>query len=114
MSSSQVFSRLKTTSSVPSLPVMNVGNTLDNVIFSREKVLSKLKKLKTGKAPGPDGWHPRILREVAEAIAQPLSLLFQLSFESDDFPEEWRTGHITPIHKKGSKRIPGNYIDLSA
>ncbi len=25
-------------------------------------------------------------------------------------PGDWKSGHITPIHKKGSWKMPGNYL----
>ena len=32
--------------------------------------------MKQGKSPGPDGWHPVFLKNVADLISQPLALLF--------------------------------------
>jgi len=64
-------------------------------------VLDKLQKLKTDKFPGPDGLHPMLLKECAAVIAEPLSKIYQLSYETRSLPEKWRKAHVVPIFKKG-------------
>ena len=31
------------------------------------------------------------------------------SLDNHVLPVDWKTSHITPIHKKGDQSIPGNY-----
>eukprot|EP00061_Rhincodon_typus_P004803 g23467.t1 len=47
------------------------------VAITKEKVLEKLKYLKMDKSPGPDGLHPRVLKEIVEEIAEALVVIFQ-------------------------------------
>ena len=49
---------------------------LDN---NKDMVLKLLQKLKTDKSPGPDSLHPRLLFEIKESIAEPLSIIFNQS-----------------------------------
>ena len=58
---------------------------------------------------GPDGVHPRVLKELAEVVAELLSIIFEKSWLSGKVPDDWRKGYVTSIYKKGSKEDPGNY-----
>ena len=85
----------------------------DLIDFSITNVLKKLQKLKLNKSPGPDGLHPRVLYELADLIAEPLSFIFKKVFEEGVLPQTWKDALITPLFKKGSKACVGNYRPIS-
>ncbi|GAB0208374.1 mitochondrial enolase superfamily member 1 [Grus japonensis] len=62
---------------------------------------------------GPDGIHPRVLRELVEVLTKPLSIIYQQSWLTWVVPVDWRLANVTPIHKKGWKEDPGNYRPVS-
>ena len=62
---------------------------------------------------GPDEMHPRVLRELADIIARPLSLMFEKSWWSGEVPGDWRKGHVMFISKMGRKNDRGNYQSVS-
>ncbi|GAB0209891.1 mitochondrial enolase superfamily member 1 [Grus japonensis] len=68
-----------------------------------------LHHLDTHKSMGPDGIHPRVLRELVEVLTKPLSIIYQQSWLTGEVPVDWRLANVTPIHKKGRKEDPGNY-----
>ncbi|KFP33183.1 RNA-directed DNA polymerase from mobile element jockey, partial [Colius striatus] len=74
-----------------------------------EEVKDLLAKLKAHKSMGPDGMHPRVLRELADVIAEPLSIIFEQSWRTGEVPEDWRKANVTPGFKKGMKNDRGNY-----
>ena len=81
--------------------------------ISEETVRKKLEALKANKAPGPDAVHPRILKEFSRELAPGLSRIFEMSLRQGIVPVDWKAAHIIPIHKGGSKKIPGNYRPVS-
>ena len=52
---------------------------MNNLEISQEEITKILKKLKIDKSPGPDKIHPRILKELAETISKPLTIIFNQS-----------------------------------
>jgi len=57
--------------------------------------------------------HPRVLRELADVIAEPLSMVFERSWRTGEVPEDWRKASVTPVFQKGEKEGPGNYRPVS-
>jgi len=76
-------------------------------------VRDHLSNLDTHKSMGPDGMHPRLLRELADVVAAPLFIIFERSWRTGEVPEDWRRANVTPIFKKGKKEDPGNYRPVS-
>jgi len=72
-----------------------------------------LSNLDTHRPMGPNGMHPRVLRELADVIAETLSIIFERSWRTGEVPEDWRKASVTPIFKKGKKEDRGNYRPLS-
>ena len=101
------------TEMMPNMRQRHRGAPLDNLVITEDMLKKKLRKLKPTKSSGPDGLHPRVLQETASTISLPLSVIFTKSLHENRLSATWKTGHITPIHKKGKKTIPGNYRPVS-
>ncbi|KFZ45650.1 hypothetical protein N321_03683, partial [Antrostomus carolinensis] len=78
-----------------------------------DQVREHLRNLNVHKSMGPDGIHLRVLRELANELAKPLSIILEKSWQSGEVPADWKKGNITPIFKKGNKEDPGNYRPVS-
>ena len=66
-------------------------------------------KLNPTKAPGPEGWPLFCLKESAQELCIPLSILFNKSLECSILPSCWKEALITPVLKKGDRSHIGNY-----
>ena len=112
----EFFSSVFTLEDKTNLPHMEdccSGQQISDIFISSDTVGKKLAQLLPNKTPGPDGWHPRLLRETGAALTLPLYTLFQKSMDTGTLPPSWKTGHITPIHKKGKKSNANNYRPVS-
>jgi hypothetical protein len=65
------------------------------------------RKLLTGliphKASCPDSITPRILKELADEIAQIVQLVYKRSNDTGEGPSSWRTAYLCPVFKKRKK-----------
>lgn len=89
------------------------GVVLEEVEFGEEEVLDRLTDLDPHKAPGPDGFLPKVMREVASGLAPHLSQVFRWSLETGQVPSDWRTAEVCPIHKKGPEDQASNFRPVS-
>nr|VZI13043.1 unnamed protein product [Spirometra erinaceieuropaei] len=87
--------------------------TIKNIVFREEAILEELKSLKECKSPGPDEIPAKLLFELAQQLAKPLSFLYQKSFDAGIVPTDWKTAHITPLYKSGSRALATNYRPVS-
>lgn len=73
-----------------------------------------LKELDPLKSPGDDNIPTRLLKECAKEIAPSLTLLFNLSFDHQEIPQDWRDATVSPLYKrKGSRSSATNYRPIS-
>ena len=47
----------------------------------------RLESLNPHKSPGPDGLHPRVLKELSNAINKPLAIIMQKSLDAHTLPQ---------------------------
>ena len=83
------------------------------VVTNKEGVTKLLKGLNPSKALGPDGLHPRVLKELAKELGPVFAHLFQQSINTGEIPMEWSLADIRPLFKKGDRSIACNYRPVS-
>ena len=90
------------------------NNEILNTKITQNEILSAIRKLNNGKAPGPD----RILIEYIKTTSQLLLPLYEMFFncilDTGHFPEQWSVGCIYPIYKnKGDRTDAQNYRPIT-
>ena len=84
-----------------------------DIQISEDGVEKLLKDLNPHKAMGPDGLHPRILKQLASTIAPTLQVIFQKSINTGRVPSDWKQANVSPIFKKGERYNAANYRPVS-
>ena len=52
---------------------------MDSILFT----LCDMERLNPNKSPGPDGMHPKVLRELSTTLAEPLYAIFTQSMNTE-------------------------------
>ena len=84
-----------------------------NIDFSAPRVKLLLDNLDINKAQGPDAISGAVLKNCSETLAYPLSILFNLSYNTGYIPQEWKLANVVPVHKKDDKNKVINYRPIS-
>ncbi|KAK3567231.1 hypothetical protein QTP86_015063, partial [Hemibagrus guttatus] len=88
--------------------VNSVEQKVDKI--RKDEVRKALKRMKSGKAVGPDDIPVEVWKCLGEAAVEFLTGLFNRVSESERMPEEWRRSVLVPIFKnKGDVQSCSNY-----
>jgi len=74
-----------------------------------KQVWNRLVRLNVYKSMGLDDIQLSVLRELADVIAKPLSIIFKKLWMSGEVPRDWKRGNINAIDMKRKKEELGNY-----
>jgi len=69
--------------------------------------------MKSSKSPGPDNIGPKLIKEVAEILIDPLVHIFHLSLTTGVVPDKLQIAKIIPVFKKGDPQLSSNYRPIS-
>ena len=83
---------------------MPVFGDLNERAISLEEVGKAVNEIKSGKAPGLDGFRVEYLKECGMAVLEWLVRLLNFRFDKRVVPMDWRAACIVPLYKgKGDK-----------
>lgn len=85
----------------------------NNFPADSELVQDLLLQLDTDKSMEPHQIPPRVLRELADAVTRPLSIIFQGFGESGEISVNWKLSNLVPFLNKGKKEDLGSYRPVS-
>ena len=85
---------------------------MNTFVITEEETKSVISKLNSRKANGPDNISNLILKNICDSITPSLTKLMNLSLTLKQYPQEWKSANVVPIHKKGDNDIK-NYRPIS-
>ena len=81
--------------------------------LDERNIYDALKNLNPDKSKSPDNIDGLLLKNCAQSISYPLTILFNISFRTGSLPTEWKMPNIVPVYKKGDKNCIKNYRPIS-
>ena len=99
-------------------PLCRLNNRTEEIVFqfkheNDRTVLEYIQNLKQGKSAGPDKIPTAILKDAADLICKPLTMIFNSCSRLGTFPDRWKIARMTPIYKSGAKDDTNNYRPIS-
>ena len=85
----------------------------DKLAFSVVDIVEAIDEIKHGAAAGPDDLSVLLLKKCKETLSKPIHMIWQHSIFTGTVPKFFKTSHIAPLHKKGSRAIAANYRPVS-
>ena len=98
---------------IPVLENKKIRVKLTDLRIEETDIKKVIEKLKPNKSPGPDGIHPKFIRNIGDSIATPLGIIFNASLQQRKLPDPWKQAKVCSIFKKGNKRLASNYRPVS-
>ena len=97
----------------PDIQPADIDLPIDCNAPTKEEIRQAIKKLKSGKAPGPDDIPAEALKADVETTVELLHPLFQKIWEEEQVPTEWKEGLLIKLPKKGNLSSCSNYRGIT-
>lgn len=110
---SSTYNRNNTPSADQIPSIAYTSNFLSTLSFSSAEVYKVIKRLDSTKGSGADGIPSLFVVRCAESIAYPLSIIFNKSLSSGQFPKFWKKSLVIPLYKNGDPGQVDNYRPIS-
>ena len=92
---------------------LNTDRTFVIPEITPQQVTDIIGKISVNKATGHDGISAKVLKHIIPAFINPLCRLLNLSITTNTFPDQWKVGQVTPLHKGGKQSERNNYRPIS-
>ena len=78
---------------------------MTDIIISTPGVSNLLRGIDTSNAIGPDNFSPRVLKELADVLAEPIASIYKKLLEQEQVPNDWLNARVAPTYKKGQSNM---------
>lgn len=87
--------------------------TLIDFRVSRGLIHTLMLQLDDTKSRGPNGYPPILYRRLAKEMSISLNVIFKTIKRLRKIPRLWKIAAVSPIHKKGDRKMVSNYRPIS-
>jgi hypothetical protein len=109
----QYYEKLWNTTNTNELQLKHNSADHSDVSVTFYELENALKLTKYGKTPGQDNINSELYKYAPKEFKLRLLNFLNKIYRQNWIPDEWRNAVITPIFKKGDRREPQNYRDIS-
>ena len=81
--------------------------------FTLQEIDSAVKHLKNGKATGSDDIRNEYISYEKQQLKSVLKILINEIYDNGIYPEQWSSGIIVPVYKKGTREDPSHYRGIT-
>ena len=74
--------------------------SIQRIKIEESEVRKLLLGINPNKSPGPDGLHPKALKELTNVLTEPLAIICNVSKDTGIVPNIWKLGNIVALFKK--------------
>ena len=78
------------------------------ILFSSNDIAKIIRDLDPNKDHGHDMIRIRMFKICDESISNSLEIIFKSCIIKGQFPDNWKTANVVPVHKKGDKQVSRN------
>lgn len=110
------LNKLNTSEDTLAAEVNDIKSPVNSLFFlptDEKEVYELIQNLRLGSSPGFDGYTPQLIKLIHPYIVAPLTHIFNLSLLNGKFPNVWKLGVVSPIHKDGDKTSPSNFRPIT-
>ena len=100
-------------SSNTNFSVPEIKQPLSELSFTTNDIIKAINELKQSSACPKNGIPAYIFKKCKNALALPLKLFWEKSFNAGIIPSDYKLQQIIPLHKKGAKTDAANYRPVS-
>ena len=94
-------------------PLRVCASAFTHLCITLPELILTISRLSASGAVGVDGIPITVIRSCLPAVGPLILHLINFSISTPTFPDAWKVAIVTPIHKSGDPKPPGNYRPIS-
>ena len=94
-------------------PLFKISSQMPDLVITESDILKAVISTQDKLSLTPEKIPSYFIKRVISSISLPLSIIFNNCLKFNFVPHQWKQSIITPIFKKGDRRLPTNYRSIA-